>query len=194
MKNLKTSKLFDTLVETEDGILLCKYSEIYEGAYGSELVDWDIYLSDDNGWLDTVNEQLVYSCAYVGGMYEKVGSGDEDENTVHLDACFSYEKIAVRKLSDIPSDIKHLFVDIEHGINTDEVCVDDAIVIRGQVYKAPLHVPQIYSAGQKYEDAFLFVGENGKERYIKRIIPFFEDEFADTYEEITKEEFDKFCE
>ncbi|WP_462341287.1 hypothetical protein [Phocaeicola plebeius] len=40
--NLSLSKVFDTLVKREDGILLCKHSEIYCGAFGSQLCDWDI--------------------------------------------------------------------------------------------------------------------------------------------------------
>ena len=62
--NLSLSKVFDTLVKREDGILLCKHSEIYNGAFGSDLCDWDIYIKDDYGQLCHPNEQLNYSEAW----------------------------------------------------------------------------------------------------------------------------------
>lgn len=51
----------------------------------------------------------------------------------------------------------------------------------------------IVEINRPYEDAFLFVGEDGEEIYIKRTCPFFEDESRDVFEEITKQEFETFC-
>lgn len=192
VEDLLPSEHYDTLVEADDVMLLCKHSDIYEGVSGNDLCDWDILIMGNNGLLMQPNEQLIYSEAYFGDMYEKVKQGDEDEDTVYKDCDFDNEEIAVRKLSEIPSDIKQSYVDVEHGINTDEICVTDAEVIRGKVYEASLHTPQNYPT-QEYEDAFLLVDEDGNKRYIKRISPFFADAQRDVYEEITEQEFKEFC-
>lgn len=84
------------------------------------------------------------------------------------------------------------FVDVEHGINRDEICITDDEVLQGKVYQAPNFTPQKYPS-QPYEDAFLFVGEDGEEIYIERTSPFCEDDSRDIFEEITKEEFETFC-
>lgn len=184
---------FNTLIETDGTLLLCKQSEIYEGVFGNDLCYWNILVMGDNGLLMQPNEQLNYSEAYFDDMYERVESGDEDDDTVYLDCDFDIDKVAVRKLEEIPSDIKQSFVDVEHGVNTDEICITDADVICGMVYKAPLHTPQEYPT-QEYQDAFLFVDEEGNKRYIKRTSSFFSDEQRDVFEEITKQEFEFFCE
>ena len=157
------------------------------------MCDYDILIKGDNGLLMQPNEQVNYSEAYFDDLYERVQSGDEDNDTIYMDSDFDFDKIAVRKLSEIPSDIKRSFIDVEHGINTDEICVTDAHIICGKVYEAPLHTPQEYPI-QEYEDAFLFVDEEGNKRYIKRISPFFEDEQRDVFEDITEQEFKEFCE
>ena len=191
--NLSLSTLFDTLIEIDDNLLLCKQSDIYQGVFGNDLCDYDILIKGDNGLLMQPNEQVNYSEAYFGDLYEKVQSSDDDNDTIYMDSDFDFDKITVRKLSEIPTEIKQSFVDVEHGINTDEICVTDAHVIYGKVYEAPLHTPQDYPT-QEYEDAFLFVDEEGNKRYIKRTSPFFSDEQRDVYEEITEKEFDEFCE
>ena len=191
--NLSLSTLFDTLIEIDDNLLLCKQSDIYQGVFGNDLCDYDILIKGDNGLLMQPNEQVNYSSAYFDDLYERVQPGNVDDNTVYMDSDFDFDKITVRKLSEIPTEIKQSFVDVEHGINTDEICVTDAHVIYGKVYEAPLHTPQDYPT-QEYEDAFLFVDEEGNKRYIKRTSPFFSDEQRDVYEEITEKEFDEFCE
>ena len=191
--NLSLSMLFDTLIEIDDNLLLCKQSDIYQGVFGNDLCDYDILIKGDNGLLMQPNEQVNYSSAYFDDLYERVQPGNVDDNTVYMDSDFDFDKITVRKLSEIPTEIKQSFVDVEHGINTDEICVTDAHVIYGKVYEAPLHTPQDYPT-QEYEDAFLFVDEEGNKRYIKRTSPFFSDEQRDVYEEITEKEFDEFCE
>ena len=191
--NLSLSTLFDTLIEIDDNLLLCKRSDIYQGVFGNDLCDYDILIKGDNGLLIQPNEQVNYSESYFDDLYEKVQSGDDDNDTIYMDSDFDFDKITVRKLSEIPTEIKQSFVDVEHGINTDEICVTDAHVIYGKVYEAPLHTPQDYPT-QEYEDAFLFVDEEGNKRYIKRTSPFFSDEQRDVYEEITEKEFDEFCE
>ena len=191
--NLSLSTLFDTLIEIDDNLLLCKQSDIYQGVFGNDLCDYDILIKGDNGLLMQPNEQVNYSEAYFDDLYERVQPGNVDDNTVYMDSDFDFDKITVRKLSEIPTEIKQSFVDVEHGINTDEICVTDAHVIYGKVYEAPLHTPQDYPT-QEYEDAFLFVDEEGNKRYIKRTSPFFSDEQRDVYEEITEKEFDEFCE
>ena len=193
ISNLSLSKFFDTLIEIDDNLLLCKQSDIYNGVSGNDLCDYDILIKGDNGLLMQPNEQVNYSEAYFDDLYEKVQSGDDDNDTIYMDSDFDFDKITVRKLSEIPTEIKQSFVDVEHGINTDEICVTDAHVIYGKVYEAPLHTPQDYPT-QEYEDAFLFVDEEGNKRYIKRTSPFFSDEQRDVYEEITEKEFDEFCE
>ena len=193
ISNLSLSTLFDTLIEIDDNLLLCKQSDLYEGVFGNDLCDYDILIKGDNGLLMQPNEQINYSEAYFDDLYEKVQSGDDDNDTIYMDSDFDFDKITVRKLSEIPTEIKQSFVDVEHGINTDEICVTDAHVIYGKVYEAPLHTPQDYPT-QEYEDAFLFVDEEGNKRYIKRTSPFFSDEQRDVYEEITEKEFDEFCE
>ena len=193
ISNLSLSTLFDTLIEIDDNLLLCKQSDIYQGVFGNDLCDYDILIKGDNGLLMQPNEQVNYSSAYFDDLYERVQPGNVDDNTVYMDSDFDFDKITVRKLSEIPTEIKQSFVDVEHGINTDEICVTDAHVIYGKVYEAPLHTPQDYPT-QEYEDAFLFVDEEGNKRYIKRTSPFFSDEQRDVYEEITEKEFDEFCE
>ena len=193
ISNLSLSTLFDTLIEIDDNLLLCKQSDIYQGVFGNDLCDYDILIKGDNGLLMQPNEQVNYSEAYFDDLYEKVQSGDDDNDTIYMDSDFDFDKITVRKLSEIPTEIKQSFVDVEHGINTDEICVTDAHVIYGKVYEAPLHTSQDYPT-QEYEDAFMFVDEEGNKRYIKRTSPFFSDEQRDVYEEITEKEFDEFCE
>ena len=193
ISNLSLSTLFDTLIEIDDNLLLCKQSDIYQGVFGNDLCDYDILIKGDNGLLMQPNEQVNYSEAYFDDLYEKVQSGDDDNDTIYMDSDFDFDKITVRKLSEIPTEIKQSFVDVEHGINTDEICATYAHVIYGKVYEAPLHTPQDYPT-QEYEDAFLFVDEEGNKRYIKRTSPFFSDEQRDVYEEITEKEFDEFCE
>ena len=193
INNLSLSKFFDTLIEIDDNLLLCKQSEIYNGVSGNDLCDYDILIKGDNGLLMQPNEQVNYSSAYFDDLYERVQPGNVDDNTVYMDSDFDFDKITVRKLSEIPTEIKQSFVDVEHGINTDEICVTDAHVIYGKVYEAPLHTSQDYPT-QEYEDAFMFVDEEGNKRYIKRTSPFFSDEQRDVYEEITEKEFDEFCE
>ena len=193
ISNLSLSTLFDTLIEIDDNLLLCKQSDIYQGVFGNDLCDYDILIKGDNGLLMQPNEQVNYSSAYFDDLYERVQPGNVDDNTVYMDSDFDFDKITVRKLSEIPTEIKQSFVDVEHGINTDEICVTDAHVIYGKVYEAPLHTSQDYPT-QEYEDAFMFVDEEGNKRYIKRTSPFFSDEQRDVYEEITEKEFDEFCE
>ena len=193
ISNLSLSTLFDTLIEIDDNLLLCKQSDIYQGVFGNDLCDYDILIKGDNGLLMQPNEQVNYSEAYFDDLYEKVQSGDDDNDTIYMDSDFDFDKITVRKLSEIPTEIKQSFVDVEHGINTDEICVTDAHVIYGKVYEAPLHTSQEYPT-QEYKDAFMFVDEEGNKRYIKRTSPFFSDEQRDVYEEITEKEFDEFCE
>ena len=192
-KDLELSKSFNTLVETDDILLLCKQSDIYDGVFGNDFCDWNILIKRDDGLLMQPNEQMNYSEAYFDDLYERVEPGDEDSDTIYMDSDFDSEKIAVRKLSEVPSDIKQSFVDVEHGINTDEICVTDAHIICGKVYEAPLHTPQDYPT-QEYEDAFMFVDEEGNKRYIKRTSPFFADEQRDVFEDITEHEFKEFCE
>ena len=193
ISNLSLSTLFNTLIEIDDNLLLCKQSDIYQGVFGNDLCDYDILIKGDNGLLMQPNEQVNYSSAYFDDLYERVQPGNVDDNTVYMDSDFDFDKITVRKLSEIPTEIKQSFVDVEHGINTDEICVTDAHVIYGKVYEAPLHTSQDYPT-QEYEDAFMFVDEEGNKRYIKRTSPFFSDEQRDVYEEITEKEFDEFCE
>ena len=193
ISNLSLSKFFDTLIEIDDNLLLCKQSDIYQGVFGNDLCDYDILIKGDNGLLMQPNEQVNYSSAYFDDLYERVQPCNVDDNTVYMDSDFDFDKITVRKLSEIPTEIKQSFVDVEHGINTDEICVTDAHVIYGKVYEAPLHTSQDYPT-QEYEDAFMFVDEEGNKRYIKRTSPFFSDEQRDVYEEITEKEFDEFCE
>lgn len=190
--DLFLSKVFDTCVKRDEELLLCKHSEIYNGAFGSDLCDWDIYIKDDYGQLCHPNEQLNYSEAWVEDMYEKVEPGNEDGETLYMSTDFGEEKIAVRKINEIPSDILKTFVDVEHGINRDEICLTDDEVIHGKVHQAPNCIQQSYP-NRPYEDAFLFIGEDGEEIYIKRTIPFFKDDSRDIFEEITKEEFETFC-
>ena len=191
--NLSLSTLFDTLIEIDDNLLLCKQSDIYQGVFGNDLCDYDILIKGDNGLLMQPNEQVNYSEAYFDDLYEKVQSGDDDNDTIYMDSDFDFDKITVRKLSEIPTEIKQSFVDVEHGINTDEICVTDAHVICGKVYEAPLHTSQEYPT-QEYKDAFMFVDEEGNKRYIKRTTPFFADEQRDVFEDITEQEFKEFCE
>lgn len=193
MNNLELSKIFDTLIVVDDNLLLCKNSEIYKGVFGNDLCDYDILIEGDNGLLMQPNEQLNYSEAYFDDLYERVQPGNEDTKTVYMDSDFSFDKIAVRKLKEIPSKIEQLYVDVDHGINTDEVCITDAQVISGKVYKAPYHTIPTYPQ-QEYEDAFMFVDKKRKKRYIKRTSPFFADEQRDIFEEITYKEFKEFCE
>lgn len=193
MNNLEHSKYFDTLIVIDDNLLLCKQSDIYNGVFGNDLCDYDILIKGDNGLLMQPNEQVNYSEAYFDDLYERVQPGDEDQDTIYMDSDFDFDKIAVRKLSEIPSEIEQSFVDVEHGVNTGEICVTGAEIIKGKVYKSPLHTPQDYPQ-QEYEDAFLFVGEDGEERYIKRTSPFFADEQRDVFEDITEQEFKEFCE
>ena len=193
ISNLSLSKFFNALIETDDTLLLCKQSDIYNGVSGNDLCDYDILIKGDNGLLMQPNEQINYSDAYFDDLYERVQSDDDDNDTIYMDSDFDFDKIAVRKLSEIPSDIKRSFVDVEHGINTDEICVTDAHIICGKVYEAPLHTPQDYPT-QEYEDAFMFVDEEGNKRYIKRTSPFFADEQRDVFEDITEHEFNEFCE
>ena len=190
---LELVKYFDTIVKDEDGVFLCKKSDIYDGVFGCDLCDWDIYLMNDNGELDMPNQQLNYSSAYFVDMYERVEPGDEDKDTLYLDSCFSDEKIAVRKLKEVPSEIKQLFVNVVHGIRMNEVTITDADIIQGKVYKAPLYTPQDYP-NQEYEDAFLFVDNEGKDLCIKRTSPFYTDDFPDSFDEISEKEFLEFCE
>ena len=192
-KDLELSKSFNTLVETDDILLLCKQSDIYDGVFGNDFCDWNILIKRDDGLLMQPNEQMNYSEAYFDDLYERVEPGDEDSDTIYMDSDFDSEKIAVRKLSEVPSAIKQSFVDVEHGLNTDEICVTDAHIICGKVYEAPLHTPQDYPT-QEYEDAFMFVDEEGNKRYIKRTSPFFADEQRDVFEDITEHEFKEFCE
>lgn len=192
VEDLLPSEDYDTLVEADDVMLLCKHSDIYEGVSGNDLCDWDIFILGDNGLLMQPNEPLIFSEAYFGDMYERVKPGDEDEDTVYKECDFDNEEIAVRKLSEIPSDIKQSYVEVEHGISTDYIFVTDANINRGKVYKAPLHTPQNYPT-QECEYAFLFVDEDGNKRYIKRTSPFFADAQRDVYEEITEQEFKEFC-
>lgn len=189
---LHLSKFFDTLVETDETLLLCKQSDIYNGISGNDLGDYDILIKDDNGLLMRPNEQVNYSEAFFDDLYERVLPGEDDDD-IYMDCDFDMDKIAVRKLSEIPSDIIQSFVAVEHGINTDEICVTDAYIISGKVYKAPLHTPQDYPT-QEYEDAFLFVDKEGNKRYIKRTSPFFADQQLDVFEDITEQEFKEFCE
>lgn len=193
ISNLKLSKSFDTLIEIDNELLLCKQSDMYNGVFGNDLCDYDILIKNDNGLLMQPNEQVIYSEAYFDDLYVRVQPDDENDDTIYMDSDFDFDKIAVHKLSEIPSDIKQSFVDVEHGINTDEICVTDAHIIRGKVYEAPLHTPQKYPT-QEYEDAFLFVDEEGSKRYIKRTSPFFADEQRDVFEDITEQEFKEFCE
>ena len=193
MNNLELSKIFDTLIVVDDNLLLCKNSEIYKGVFGNDLCDYDILIEGDNGLLMQPNEQLNYSEAYFDDLYERVQPGNEDTKTVYMDSDFSFDIIAVRKLKEIPSKIEQLYVDVDHGINTDEVCITDAQVISGKVYKAPYHTIPTYPQ-QEYEDAFMFVDKKRKKRYIKRTSPFFADEQRDIFEEITYKEFKEFCE
>lgn len=193
ISNLSLSKFFDTLIEIDDNLLLCKQSDIYQGVFGNDLCDWNILIKKDDGLLTQPNEQLNYSDAYFDDMYERVEPGDENDDTVYMDCDFDFDKVAVRKLAEIPSDIKQSFVDVEHGINTDEICVTDAEIICGKVYQAPLHTPQEYPT-QEYEEAFLFVDKECNERHIKRTSPFFSDDQRDVFEDITEKEFNEFCE
>ena len=194
MKNdLSLSRTFDTLIETDNGLLLCEYPYIFEGVFGQDLCDWNILIKGDEGLLMQPNEQLNYNEAYFDDMYERVTPEDEDDNTLYMDCDFDFDKVAVRKLTEIPSDIKQSFVYVEHGINTDEICVTDATITHGKVYRTPMYTPQKYPT-QEYEDAFLFVDGNGNKRYIKRTSPFFADEQRDVFEEITEWEFKSFCE
>ena len=193
ISNLSLSTLFDTLIEIDDNLLLCKQSDIYQGVFGNDLCDYDILIKGDNGLLMQPNEQVNYSSAYFDDLYERVQPGNVDDNTVYMDSDFDFDKITVRKLSEIPTEIKQSFVDVEHGINTDEICVTDAHVIYGKVYEAPLHTSQDYPT-QEYEDAFMFVDEEGNKRYIKRTSPFFADEQRDVFDDITEQEFKEFCE
>lgn len=190
--NLSLSKVYNTLVKSEERLLLCKHSEIYNGAFGSDLCDWDIYIKDDYGQLCNPNEQLNYSEAWLEDMYEKVEPGDEDSDTIYMKTDFGEDKIPVRKLHEIPSDILQTFVDVEHGINRDEICITDDEVLQGKVYQAPCCIQQSYP-NRPYEDAFLFVGEDGEEIYINRTSPFCDDDSRDIFEEITKQEFETFC-
>ena len=189
---LPISKKFDTLIEVDDTLLLCKQSDIYNGVFGKDLCDYEILIKGYGDFLTQPNEQINYRECYFDDLYEIVEKGDEDDNTIYMDCDFDSHKIAVRKLSEIPSDIKQLFVDVEHGIVTDDVCVTDAKITCGKVYEASLCTPQDYPT-QEYEDAFMFVDEKDNKRYIKRTSPFFSDEQRDIFEEITKDEFDKFC-
>ena len=86
--NLSLSKVYNTLVKSEERLLLCKHSEIYNGAFGSDLCDWDIYIKDGYGQLCHPNEQLIYSEAWVEDMYEKVEPGDEDNDTLYMGTDF----------------------------------------------------------------------------------------------------------
>lgn len=192
--NLSKSNFFDTLVNIieEDTLLLINSSDIYEGVSGNDLCDWDILIKDDNGLLTQPNEQQYYSSAYFSDFYQKVDEGDEDEETEYLDCDFDNEKIAARKLHEIPADILQSFVDVEHGINTDEISITDAEIIEGTVYEAPNYTPQDYPS-QCYEDAFMFVDNQGNKRYIKRTSPFYSDESRDIFDEITEKEFNEFC-
>lgn len=193
ISNLKLTKSFDTLIEIDNELLLCKQSDMYNGVFGNDLCDYDILIKNDNGLLMQPNEQVIYSEAYFDDLYVRVQPDDENDDTIYMDSDFDFDKIAVHKLSEIPSDIKRSFIDVEHGINTDEICVTDAHIICGKVYEAPLHTPQKYPT-QEYEDAFLFVDEEGSKRYIKRTSPFFADEQRDVFEDITEQEFKEFCE
>ena len=193
ISNLSLSKFFDTLIKIDDNLLLCKQSDIYNGVSGNDLCDYDILIKGDNGLLMQPNEQVNYSEAYFDDLYERVQSGEDDNNTVYMDSDFDFDKIAVRKLSEIPSDINRSFIDVEHGINTDEICVTDAHIICGKVYEAPLHTPQDYPT-QEYEDAFMFVDEEGNKRYIKRTSPFVADEQRDVFEDSTEQELKECCE
>lgn len=192
--NFSISKFFDTLVITseDDTLLLINSSDIYEGVSGNDLCDWDILIKDDNGLLTQPNEQINYSHAYFSDFYQKVAEGEEDEEIEYLDCDFDLEKIAVKKLHEIPADILQSFVDVEHGINTDEISITDAEITEGTVYEAPNYTPQDYPS-QCYEDAFMFVDNQGNKRYIKRTSPFYSDENRDIFEEITEEEFNEFC-
>lgn len=71
ISNLKLSKSFDTLIEIDDELLLCKQSDIYNGVFGNDLCDYDILIKNDNGLLMQPNEQVNYSVAYFDDLYER---------------------------------------------------------------------------------------------------------------------------
>ena len=187
LMNREPSKHFNTLVKSDDFIILCDKQEIYSGAYGSDLIAWNILLKDDNGILNLPNEQLVYSEAWLDDMYERVEPGEEDDDTIYMEYKYEDEPIAVRKLFELDSDIRQMYADV--------VCITGAEIIKGKVYKAPVYTPQAYPT-QEYQDAFLFVSDNGDKVFIKRTIPFFPDDNcnSDTFEEISLDEFKDFCE
>ena len=192
LMNREPSKHFNTLIKSDDIIMLCGKQDIYTGVYGSDIINWDILIKDDNGILTRPNEQLVYSEAWLDDMYERVEPGNEDGDTIYMEYEYEDEPIAVRKITDYDSEIKQLFIDVEHGINRDEICITDADIIHGKVYQAPAYTPQVYPT-QAYEDAFLFVSENGDKVCIERTIPFNPDQSRDIFEVISEEEIEQFC-
>lgn len=189
---LTLSKCFDTIAKNGDDIILFRGRDSYDGVFGSDLCAWDIRIKDDNDVLCVPNEQLNYSSAYLEDMFEVVSPGDEDDETIYMESEYECESIPVRKLTEIPSDIKQQFVDITHGIRTDEVCITDAEVTEGEVYQAPNYTPQNYPT-QEYEDAFMFVDDKGKATFLRRTMPFYTDESRDIFEEITRADFMEFC-
>lgn len=84
ISNLKLSKSFDTLIEIDDELLLCKQSDIYNGVFGNDLCDYDILIKNDNGLLMQPNEQVNYSVAYFDDLYERVQQGDENDDTIYI--------------------------------------------------------------------------------------------------------------
>ena len=85
----------------------------------------------------------------------------------------------------------YLRLSSQHGIGTSYYSFDaDVEVISGVCYEADYRIEEDYP-NTFQQNLFKFVAENGREFYIKRTSPFFTDMQDDSFELITKEEFEE---
>lgn len=182
------SEVFDS--EGNERIFLFHANQLEEVAFNNESYSYaKCFRLNEDGYMERA-EDILYEDDF-DELYYEADETDDKEIIEYFETLYDDEPKGFVKACWDNHD-HYLRLSSQHGIGTSYYYFDtDVEVISGVCYKADCFIEQDYP-NTCHQSFSKFVAEDGREFYIKRTSPFFADMQDDSFEIITKEEFEEF--
>lgn len=182
------SEVFDC--EGNERIFLFHANQLEEVAFNNEAYSYaQCYRVNEDGYMERAEDILNEDD--FDDLYYEADETDNKESIEFFETLYDDEPKGFVKACWDNHD-HYLRLSSQHGINTSYYDFDEEVeVISGVCYESEYIVEQDYP-NTCHQNFFKFVADDGREFYIKRTSPFFSDEQDDSFELITKEEFEEY--
>lgn len=182
------TEVFDS--EGNERIFLFHKNQLEEVAFNDESYSYaQCFRLNDDGDME-IAEDVLYEDDF-DELYYEADENDNKESIKFFETFYDDEpKGFVKACWD--NHEHYLRLSSQHGLGTSYYFFDTYDeVISGVCYEADYCIEQDYP-NTEHQSFFKFVAEDGREFYIKRTSPFFADMQDDSFEIITKEEFEEY--